>query len=117
MPIYEYQCNNCEHKMEVIHKIGDAPQTRCPECNQDTLRKLVSAAAFKLTGTGWYETDFKDKKPAKKENVDKDNKAEKSENKKENKDGDKSAESETKASATEAKASDTEDTGKSSDKV
>ncbi len=73
MPIYEYQCQHCEHKMEAIQKISDAPLKDCPECKQKTLRKLVSAAAFKLTGTGWYETDFKhndskareDKKPAK----------------------------------------------------
>ena len=73
MPIYEYQCQHCEHKMEAIQKISDEPLKDCPECKQETLRKLVSAAAFKLTGTGWYETDFKhndskaekDKKPAK----------------------------------------------------
>ncbi len=73
MPIYEYQCQQCEHKMEAIQKISDEPLKDCPECKQETLRKLVSAAAFKLTGTGWYETDFKhnnskareDKKPAK----------------------------------------------------
>ena len=59
MPIYEYQCEHCEHKMEAIQKISDAPLKDCPECKQETLRKLVSAAAFKLTGTGWYETDFK----------------------------------------------------------
>ncbi len=31
----------------------------CPECNEAALGKLVSAAAFRLKGTGWYETDFK----------------------------------------------------------
>ena len=67
MPIYEYQCEHCEYKMEAIQKISDKPLKDCPECEQDTLRKLVSAAAFKLTGTGWYETDFKDKKPRKKD--------------------------------------------------
>ena len=61
MPIYEYQCQHCEHKMEAIQKISDEPLKDCPECKQETLRKLVSAAAFKLTGTGWYETDFKHK--------------------------------------------------------
>ena len=65
MPIYEYQCEHCEHKMEAIQKFSDDPLKKCPECKQETLRKLVSAAAFKLTGTGWYETDFKDKKPQK----------------------------------------------------
>ena len=67
MPIYEYLCEHCEHRMEAIHKISDAPLKQCPECKQETLRKLMSVAAFKLTGTGWYETDFKDKKPQKKD--------------------------------------------------
>ncbi len=59
MPIYEYQCQSCEHNLEVIQKISDAPLTYCSECEQDTLKKKVSAAAFRLNGSGWYETDFK----------------------------------------------------------
>ncbi len=66
MPIYEYECDNCGHKKEAIQKVSDAPLTHCPECDQETLRKLVSAAGFRLSGTGWYETDFKDKKDQKK---------------------------------------------------
>lgn len=65
MPIYEYRCNNCEHRLEILQKISDTPTLTCPECGKEALVKLVSAAAFKLKGTGWYETDFKDKKPAK----------------------------------------------------
>ena len=53
---------------EELQKINDKPAKTCPECNVDSLRKLVSAAAFKLKGTGWYETDFKTKKPKKDEN-------------------------------------------------
>ena len=65
MPIYEYQCQNCGHEMEALQKMADAPLTRCPACNEDSLKKLVSAAAFKLTGSGWYETDFKNNNKAK----------------------------------------------------
>jgi putative FmdB family regulatory protein len=53
--------------LEKLQKISDEPAKTCPECGKDALRKLVSAAAFKLKGTGWYETDFKDKKPKKDE--------------------------------------------------
>ena len=63
MPIYEYKCEHCSHQLEILQKISDEPVKTCPECGKDTLRKMVSAAAFKLKGTGWYETDFKDKKP------------------------------------------------------
>ncbi len=74
MPIYEYQCQHCEHKLEAIQKVGDASLTDCPQCKQETLRKLVSAAIFKLKGDGWYETDFKDKKPQKKDTPEKNDK-------------------------------------------
>ncbi|MBE9563208.1 MAG: zinc ribbon domain-containing protein [Proteobacteria bacterium] len=63
MPIYEYACTKCEHKFETIQKMNDEPLVKCPECEQDSLKKLVSAAAFHLKGTGWYKTDFADKKP------------------------------------------------------
>ena len=59
MPFYEYQCRHCDHRLEVLQKLSDDPLVYCPECNEATLRKLVSAAAFRLKGTGWYETDFK----------------------------------------------------------
>ena len=67
MPIYEYVCNNCGHYLEALQKLSDEPLVFCPECGDATLRKQVSAAAFRLKGTGWYETDFKNsdkKKPA-----------------------------------------------------
>lgn len=63
MPIYEYQCESCTHKFETIQKVSDSPLVTCPECKEDKLRKLLTAAAFRLKGTGWYATDFKDKKP------------------------------------------------------
>jgi len=59
MPIYEYQCQACGKKLEVMQKLGDAPLRECPDCRQQELKKLVSAAAFRLKGGGWYETDFK----------------------------------------------------------
>ena len=59
MPIYEYQCEACDNQFEVLRKISDAPLVECPKCEKGTLRKKVSAAAFRLKGGGWYETDFK----------------------------------------------------------
>lgn len=60
MPIYEYECNDCGHLLEAIQKMSDAALTECPQCSKPALRKLVSAAAFRLKGKGWYETDFKE---------------------------------------------------------
>lgn len=59
MPIYEYQCTDCGHKLEAIQKMSDEPLSECPECSQAGLKKLVSAVGFRLKGNGWYETDFK----------------------------------------------------------
>lgn len=63
MPIYEYQCQDCGHQFDKLQKMNDPVLTDCPECNQASLKKLISAPSFKLTGTGWYETDFKNKQP------------------------------------------------------
>lgn len=66
MPIYEYQCAECGHQFDRLQKIADAPLVACPECEKDTLIKLVSAPSFRLSGSGWYETDFKTDKDKKK---------------------------------------------------
>lgn len=65
MPIYEYECGVCSHKLEKLQKIADDPLRDCPECEEPALRKLVSAVTFRLKGSGWYETDFKDEKSRK----------------------------------------------------
>ena len=61
MPIYEYECQQCGHRHEVLQKISEDPLTDCPSCHESALKKLVSAAGFRLSGSGWYETDFKSK--------------------------------------------------------
>ncbi len=63
MPIYEYVCTQCNHELEAIQKMSDDALEFCPECSSQTLKKKISAVAFQLKGTGWYVTDFKDKKP------------------------------------------------------
>ena len=71
MPIYEYRCESCGHQFEALQKMSDAPLTECRACGALALKKLVSAAAFKLKGSGWYETDFKNSgKPASKGSAD-----------------------------------------------
>jgi putative FmdB family regulatory protein len=59
MPIYEYQCDECDHLFEKIQKMSDDPLKECPSCGKMSLRKLISASGFRLKGSGWYETDFK----------------------------------------------------------
>ena len=59
MPIYEYQCESCRHQLEALQKLSESPLTCCPACGKSALKKLMSASAFRLKGSGWYETDFK----------------------------------------------------------
>jgi putative FmdB family regulatory protein len=59
MPIYEYQCQGCNHELEKLQKISDEPLTVCPQCGEPQLKRKISAAGFRLKGGGWYETDFK----------------------------------------------------------
>ena len=59
MPIYEYQCQTCDHELEKLQKLSDAALSVCPECGEAALKKKISAAGFRLKGSGWYETDFK----------------------------------------------------------
>jgi putative FmdB family regulatory protein len=59
MPIYEYRCDDCGHELEAIQKMSENPLTDCPACGESALKKKISAVAFRLKGSGWYETDFK----------------------------------------------------------
>jgi len=59
MPIYEYRCSSCGFELEKLQRISEARLTDCPECGKPALRRVISAAGFRLKGSGWYETDFK----------------------------------------------------------
>ena len=62
MPIYEYICTECDHAHEALQKLSDDPLLDCPSCGESALKKKISAPGFRLSGTGWYETDFKSDK-------------------------------------------------------
>ena len=61
MPIYEYECRRCGHRFELIQKFSDKPRKRCPECS-GAVDRLISPPAIRFKGTGWYVTDYADKK-------------------------------------------------------
>ena len=65
MPFYEYECRACGHYHEAMQKMSDKPLVTCPACGKAKLQRLVSAPQFRLKGAGWYETDFKGEKDAK----------------------------------------------------
>jgi putative FmdB family regulatory protein len=57
MPLYEYECEACGHRFEVIQKFSDPPVEKCPRCG-GAVHKMQSAPAFQFKGTGWYVTDY-----------------------------------------------------------
>ncbi|MFV1872185.1 MAG: FmdB family zinc ribbon protein [Oleiphilus sp.] len=59
MPIYEYCCKACGFEKDVLQKMSDQALTTCLSCGQEGFTKRISAAGFRLSGSGWYETDFK----------------------------------------------------------
>ena len=64
MPLYEYQCQQCSERVEIIQKISDPPYSHCPKCGGE-MRKLISSPAIQFKGSGFYKTDYakSDSKP------------------------------------------------------
>jgi putative FmdB family regulatory protein len=57
LPLYEYECDVCQHRFEVIQKFSDAPVQACPACG-GAVHKLLSSPAIQFKGSGWYITDY-----------------------------------------------------------
>src|SRR5438552_9931358 len=57
MPLYEYECDACRHRFEVIQKFSDPPVEKCPSCG-GSVHKLQSAPAIQFKGSGFYITDY-----------------------------------------------------------
>jgi putative FmdB family regulatory protein len=59
MPIYAFECDSCGHSFDRLQKLSDPDPDTCPECEKPSIRRQLTAPAFRLAGSGWYETDFK----------------------------------------------------------
>ena len=63
MPTYDYICNNCEKMYEYFQSMSDAPEKECPECKKNSLRRVISGGTGLIfKGSGYYLTDYKNKK-------------------------------------------------------
>jgi len=58
MPLYEYECQSCGHRFELIQRFADPPAAACVSCGGGPVHKLLSAPAVHFKGTGWYVTDY-----------------------------------------------------------
>jgi putative FmdB family regulatory protein len=61
MPLYEYECEACGKRFEVIRKFSDPPLEICTQCGKGPVRRLLSSPAIQFKGTGWYITDYSQK--------------------------------------------------------
>ena len=61
MPLYEYECDACGKRFEVIQKFSDQPVEVCTKCGKGPVRKLLSSPAIQFKGSGWYVTDYAQK--------------------------------------------------------
>ena len=59
MPIYAFACTACGHHFDRLQKMSDPDPATCPECSADAVTRKMTAPSFRLSGSGWYETDFK----------------------------------------------------------
>ena len=68
MPTYDYICNKCEKVFEFFQSMSDAPLTKCPDCEKQKLRRIISGGTGLIfKGSGYYLTDYKNKKNSKRE--------------------------------------------------
>ena len=61
MPLYEYKCEKCGERVEIIQRVSDPPYSHCPKCGGD-MKKMLSSPAIQFKGSGFYKTDYASKK-------------------------------------------------------
>ena len=62
MPTYEYECDGCSHSFNVFQSITEKKIKKCPKCNKNTLHRLIgTGGGLIFKGSGFYETDYKNK--------------------------------------------------------
>jgi len=67
MPTYEYYCISCGFEFEEFQSIASEPISVCPKCNEQVKRKITGGTGLIFKGSGFYITDYKNKKPSKSE--------------------------------------------------
>jgi len=60
MPLYEYECDACGSRFEVIQKFSELTE-QCRKCGKGPVRRLMSSPAIQFKGSGFYITDYAQK--------------------------------------------------------
>jgi len=61
MPLYEYECDACGRRFEIIQRFSDGPPDACRVCGKGPVRRLASSPAIQFKGSGFYITDYAQK--------------------------------------------------------
>ncbi|MBN1150274.1 zinc ribbon domain-containing protein [candidate division WOR-3 bacterium] len=61
MPIYEYECEKCGERFELLLSFDSSSEKVCPKCGGKAKKIISPSAGFIFKGTGFYKTDYKDK--------------------------------------------------------
>ena len=61
MPLYEYRCEACQRRFEVIRRFSDSDLDVCTLCGKGPVHRLLSSPAIQFKGSGWYITDYSQK--------------------------------------------------------
>lgn len=64
MPTYDYECAKCKYRFEKFQKMTDEPVKRCPKCGGLAVRLIGTGGGIIFKGSGFYETDYKKKRPS-----------------------------------------------------
>ncbi len=56
MPVYEYACRKCDHRLEEVQPMGAGPPGPCPECGGE-LRRVYGRVGIRFSGWGFASTD------------------------------------------------------------
>ncbi len=59
MPIYAFACTACGHHFDRLQRLSDPDPEVCPQCDAAAVKRQLTSPSFRLSGSGWYETDFK----------------------------------------------------------
>jgi putative FmdB family regulatory protein len=64
MPTYDYKCTECNYTFELFQKMTEEPIKYCPKCKGKVKRLIGTGAGPIFKGSGFYQTDYKNKPAA-----------------------------------------------------
>ena len=61
MPTYQYRCQKCNHNFEIEQRISEDPLQQCPDCRNNSLKRVIGNVGLAFNTSGFYITDSRKK--------------------------------------------------------